>query len=208
MPGTALHTYGVYLRPDPLTCKAVADLTDIAKRQFGIVSAAAFPPHATLAGAVPSDAAEEDLIEMLTPILAATRAITVFNSGIARLGPFVVFDIDRVPSGEQNHGIHELACTVNEHLSAMRRTMEVRGATEFSAATFQAHLSLATHDLTAKPDLADEVEDFLGAIPHGAPPEFAANKVMLYRFESPNWSGEWWRSLRWSHLHTWTLASR
>ena len=45
--------YGVFLRPDPLTCASVTRITGQLRAQFGLVSAGAFPPHATLAGSLP-----------------------------------------------------------------------------------------------------------------------------------------------------------
>jgi hypothetical protein len=42
--------YGVFLTPDPATCAAVSTVTGLIRAQYGFVSAAAFPPHATLAG--------------------------------------------------------------------------------------------------------------------------------------------------------------
>jgi len=113
-------TYGVYLRPDPLTCRAVVELTDLLKKQFGIVSAAAFPPHATLAGAVPSEADEADLVAALDPVLRSASPIPVHNSGIARHNIAVTFDVDKTVQGEKNEAIKSLAVSVNAALEPLR----------------------------------------------------------------------------------------
>lgn len=199
-------TYGVYLRPDPLTCRAVVDLTDLLKKQFGIVSAAAFPPHATLAGAVPSDADEVDLIQALDPVLRSTPPISVHNSGIARHNVAVTFDVDRMISGAKNHAIKELAVAVNGALEPLRGHGEGFRMKPFDADGFRAHLSLASHDLEELPHLRQEVEAFLRALPHTAPSDFIADTVTLFRFHSSDWTGEWWKDLRWWHLRSWTLG--
>ena len=199
------YTYGVYLRPDPLTCKAVADLTHLVRRQFGIVSAAAFPPHATLAGAVPTNATEDELIAALEPVLSAAEAIPVHNSGICRHNVAITFDVDHTISGQKNLAIKDLAVAVNSALAPMTEDGEGLRAKPFDAENFRAHLSLASHDLEAAPHLREEVEYFLRAMPHSAPSDFVANTVTLFRFYSDNWAGEWWHDLRWTHLRSWTL---
>lgn len=200
-------TYGVYLRPDPLTCRAVAELTDLLKRQFGIVSASAFPPHATLAGAVPSEADEEDLIAALDPILSSTHAIPVHNSGIARHNIAVTFDVDKTIEGHKNAAIRDLAVSVNTALEPLRGHGEGFRMKPFDAAGFRAHLSLASHDLEEQPHLRREVESFLRALPHTAPSDFIADTVTLFRFHSADWTGQWWKDLRWWHLRSWTLGT-
>lgn len=199
------YTYGVYLRPDPLTCKAVADLTRLVRQQFGIVSAAAFPPHATLAGAVPSNATEEELIAALDPVLSATEGIPVHNAGICRHNVAITFDVDHTIDGEKNQAIKDLAVAVNSALAPMTEDVEGLRAKPFDADNFRAHLSLASHDLEAAPHLREEVENFLRAMPHSAPSDFVADTVTLFRFYSDDWAGEWWQDLRWTHLRSWTL---
>ncbi len=199
-------TYGVYLRPDPLTCRAIVDLTDLLKRQFGIVSAAAFPPHATLAGAVPSSASEDELIEALDPVLAAARPLDVHNSGIARHNIAITFDVDKTVTGQKNQDIKNLAVGINQALEPLRDGGEGYRMKPFDADAFRAHLSLASHDLEVTPHLRAEVESFLRAMPHTAPSDFVADTVTLFRFHSSDWTGEWWHDLRWWHLHSWTLG--
>lgn len=202
---TTKYTYGIYLRPDPLTCKAVSDLTSLARRQFGIVSAAAFPPHATLAGAVPSNATEDDLIAALDPVLSTTSAIEVHNAGICRHNVAITFDVDHTISGQKNQAIKDLAVAVNAALAPYTESGEGLRAKPFDAENFRAHLSLASHDLEAAPHLREEVESFLRAMPHSAPSDFVANTVTLFRFHSHDWAGEWWHDLQWTHLRSWIL---
>ena len=201
------YTWGVYLRPDPITCKAIADLTELAKRQFGIVSAAAFAPHATLAGAVPSNASAEDFIAALDPLLVATPAFPVFNAGIGKLTTTIIYDIDRTPSGEKNIHLQDLATAVNEAIAPLTAYVPGEWTQPFGPATFHAHFSLASHDLRDRPDLAAEVEEFLRAIPMDIPPTFMADTITLFRFHSADWNSTWWHDLTWQHVRSWKLIT-
>lgn len=201
------YTWGVYLRPDPITCKAIADLTELAKRQFGIVSAAAFAPHATLAGAVPSNATAEEFIAMLDPLLSRTTAFPVYNAGIARRPTSVYYDIDTLGNGEVNRPLHNLATAVNEAISPIAAYTAGEWSQPFESGKFWAHLSLASHDLRDRPDVRDEVEEFLRAIPIDTPATFMADTITLFRFHSADWNSEWWHDLTWQHVRSWKLLT-
>ncbi len=61
--------YGIYLRPDAKTCRAVTAVTDQLRAQYGLLSAGAFPPHATLVGSQPFGFSEPAVIGALTDLL-------------------------------------------------------------------------------------------------------------------------------------------
>lgn len=201
------YTWGVYLRPDPITCKAIADLTDLCKRQFGIVSAAAFAPHATLAGAVPSNASAEDFIRVLDPLLTSTASFPMFNAGIARRPSTVYYDIDTLQDGEVNQPLHDLASAVNEAIMPITAYQPGEWTTPFEPAKFWAHFSLASHDLRDREDLRDEVEEYLRTIPMEYSKTFTAEWITLYRFHSADWNSEWWQDLTWDHVKSWRLRT-
>jgi hypothetical protein len=199
------YTWGVYLRPDPLTCQAVAQLTELARRQFGIVSAAAFPPHVTLAGAVASHASAADLVQALNPVFRDVPPIAVRNAGITRQNVAVTFDVDSTVDGRKNETIKELAVAINKALEPLAHVDKAHNMKPFVAKNFRAHISLASHDLDEKPHLRHEVEQFLRAIPHAAPQSFLAETITLFRFQSDDWAGAWWHDLAWEHIHSWKL---
>ena len=199
------YTWGVYLRPDPITCKAIADLTELAKRQFGIVSAAAFAPHATLAGAVPSNAIADEFIAALDPLLSSTRAFPVHNAGITKMTTTIIYDIDRTESGEKNTALLDLATAVNTAIMPLTAYQPGEWTKPFDAAGFHGHFSLASHDLRTRPDLSEEVEEFLRAIPMEYPTDFMADTITLFRFHSADWNSEWWHDLAWQHVRSWRL---
>lgn len=202
------YTWGVYLRPDPITCMAIADITELCKRQFGIVSAAAFAPHATLAGAVPSDASAKDFIQILDPVLGNESAFAVYNAGIARRPDSVYYDIDRNEDGSVNGPLHRLATVVNETIAPLTAYQPGEWSQPFVPEKFWAHFSLASHDLRDRADLRDEVEAFIRALPIAYSQTFTAEYVTLFRFHSANWFGDWWQGLSWEHVKSWRLTQR
>ncbi|MGA6155756.1 hypothetical protein ACPEIC_20645 [Stenotrophomonas sp. NPDC087984] len=78
--------YGVFLRPDPRTCALLTDLHLLLRQSYGLVSCAAYPPHATLAGNVPTDAPEDELADRIGAALSDTSAFTAYNTGIEKGG--------------------------------------------------------------------------------------------------------------------------
>lgn len=199
--------YGVFLRPDPLTASAISTITFQVERQFGFVSAGAFPPHATLAGSVPIHADPTEIVEALDPVLSGRESFTVHNGGIVRFARAVTFDVDRLPDGSRNRFLAGLAVDVNAALAPLSHEIDGYLVSPFSAEGFRAHLSLASHEMNTRADLADEVEEFIRALPlDGVPSSFSARHVTLYRFESDDWAGHWWRSLTWSPVRTWRLG--
>ena len=133
--------YGVFLRPDPLTCAAVTRITAQLRAQFGLVSAGAFPPHATLAGSLPLAG---------PPELPPAAPFTVHNRGLAWLNGGLVYDV---------HGpeIEQLAAVVDATVRPLLQPASGLTADLYEPDCWHAHLSLGSHDLAARPDLHEEV---------------------------------------------------
>lgn len=199
--------FGVFLRPDPRTCAAVTTVTAQLRSQYGLVSAGAFPPHATLVGSLPLAGGVESLVPALDRTLAATRSFVVQNSGVARLGAVLVYDVhDR--DGRPNDDLLALKSRVD---GAVRPLLAPTGPGELAAdvqdlAAWRCHVSLATHELFERPELLDEVESYVGGLGVAVPADFLADTVSLYRFAHPTWFGPWWETMRWDHLRSWHLA--
>ena len=189
--------YGVFLRPDPLTCAAVTRITWQLRAQFGLVSAGAFPPHATLAGSLPLAGPPEELLRALAPV----ASFTVRNHGLAWLNGGLVYDV---------HGpeMAQLAATVDAVVRPLLEPAPGLAADLFEPDRWYAHLSLGSHDLAARPDLHDEVEDYVRGLGVEVPDEFPAEVVAVYRLEHETWTGAWWRAMEWEHVRSLRLASR
>ena len=189
--------YGVFLRPDPLTCAAVTRITGQLRAQFGLVSAGAFPPHATLAGSLPLAGPPEEL----TAALASVAAFPVRNHGLAWLNGGLVYDV---------HGLEmeHLAATVDAAVRPLLLPAAGLPADLFEPGRWHAHLSLGSHDLAARPDLHDEVEAYVRGLAVEVPAEFPAEVVTVYRLEHETWTGRWWRAMEWEHVRSLRLVSR
>lgn len=200
------YRYGVFLRPDPRTSMAVTTVTTQLRAQFGFISAGAFPPHATLVGSQHLGRDEDAICDAVTAALAPLTSFLVVNSGVGRLrGGAVVYDIHHVADGSPNAPLVELAAAVDAAVAPLRRPADDPEPNLFDRDAFRAHLSLASHDLSVRPDLSAEVEEFIHGLGIEASATFAGDTVSLYRTRSDDWSGRYWLTLTWEHLHTWRL---
>ncbi len=198
------YRYGVYLRPDPRTCLAVTTVTTALRAQFGIVSAGAFPPHATLVGSQHLGRDEDVIVRAVSAALAPLASFPVVNAGVRRPGG-VIYDVHHLADGTPNLPLVELAAAVDAAVAPLRLPADDPEPNLFDRHRFQAHLSLASHDLYERPDLTDEVEEFVRGLGIEVPATFPGDTVALYRTSSDDWSGRWWRTMTWEHLHTWRL---
>lgn len=202
------YRYGVYLRPDARTCRAVTVVTDQLRAQYGLVSAGAFPPHATLVGSQPFGRDVTEVVQALTTLLADRPAFDVHNAGVRGQGIGYVYDVAERPDGTLNQDFVQLAADVDAAVDPFRRTMDSPPSNDFLPEKWRAHLSLASHDLYGRPDLRDEVGAFIRDLDIDVPSGFRGDTVVLYRTASPDWSGRWWHTMTWEHVHTWTLTGR
>ncbi|MGW8557894.1 hypothetical protein [Streptomyces tubercidicus] len=204
----AQHVYGVYLRPDTRTSVAITNVTLHVERQFGLVSAGAFPPHATLAGAIPSNAGPDKVIATLDPVIAGVQRFPVHNAGIAKHNIAIAYDINTHPDGTVNQPLTSLALAINDAFTPLAESADGYLVKPFVPEQFRAHLSLASHELQVNPGISAEVEEFIRELPFEPSSGFEARYITLYRFHSTNWAGHWWTDLTWDHLHTWELPPR
>ncbi|WP_433282307.1 2'-5' RNA ligase family protein [Pseudonocardia xinjiangensis] len=198
------YRYGVYLRPDPRTCLAVTTVTTALRAQFGIVSAGAFPPHATLVGSQHLGREEDVIVRAVSAALAPLASFPVVNAGVRRPGG-VIYDVHHLADGTPNLPLVQLAAAVDAAVAPLRLPADDPEPNLFDRQRFRAHLSLASHDLYERPDLTDEVEEFVRGLDIEVPATFPGDTVALYRTRSDDWSGRWWRTMTWEHLHTWRL---
>jgi hypothetical protein len=196
--------YGVYLRPDAATCWAVTQITLALRKQFGLVSAAAFPPHATLIGNLATDISEDELVARLDPVLSSIRPFRIYNSGIVRT-PKDTFeynvDLDE-NAHEPNDALRTLAKIVAETVIpiALRKADTLTVPVEDYE--FAGHIGLGSHDLALATRLSDEVGEFLAGLPISAPTSFETRFFTLFEFTA-DWSAHWWEHLEWRHIRSW-----
>jgi hypothetical protein len=196
--------YGVFLRPDPPTCGAVATVTSLVRAQYGLVSAGAFPPHATLVGSLPvGDPAA--LLSAVGAVLATVAPFPVHNTGVARLRSSIVYDVHTL-DGRVNAPLVALAGSVEAAVIPFVTAAPGLPADLPSGGTWHGHLSLASHELGVRPELGDEVAEFVRGLDVPVPDRFVADTVSAYRFTHPTWDGAWWTDLRWEFVRSWRLT--
>ncbi len=198
--------YGVYLRPDPRTCWCVTQLTGQLRAQFGLVSAGSFPPHVTLVGSQRLTAGPGEVAAAVDRALAGRTAFDVHNAGIRPMDAGFVYDVHHLADGRTpNHLLADLARAVDAGLAPLRAPVAHHHPVNYSPSGFRGHLSLASHDLIERPDLSEEIGEYVSALPIEPPRSFTGEVVALYATFSDDWSGRWWRTLRFEHLRSWRL---
>lgn len=201
--------YGVFLIPDAQTSAAVTAITNSVRFQYGLMSAARFPPHITLAGSLPLAVGEDALLATIEKIAGAHRPFPIHNRGISRLGEAtVVFDVHDDAAGRANAALVSLTSDVVSAVMPLLREADglpadVRGSDEWHG-----HVSLASHELGERADLCDEVENFIRELDQPYPRTFPASRLTVYRLRHASWSGPWWIDFTWEHLRSFPLADR
>jgi hypothetical protein len=198
--------FGVFLRPDPKTCAAVTQITSQLRAQYGLVSAAAFPPHITLAGNLPVVVPLAELMQLIGFVLRRVPAFTVHNLGVRRLADSAIaYDVSTL-NGGPNRQLLALAGAVDSVVRPLVGPSGPLPPALYEPDRWTAHISLASHELRVRADLSAEIEDYVNELGVRAPSSFIADTVMLYRFAHNTWTGSWWRDIRWEHVRSWRIT--
>jgi hypothetical protein len=197
--------YGFYLRPSLAMSRVQAGLHDLLARQYGLLAASRFPPHATLKGFFRSTATTEELTARLGAMLAGRPAFTVFNYGVVAFGhEAIVLDIHRTPVGERNAALQELhEAALDALLPLVHQDCEFTWTDQGTRERFHAHLTLAFADIPAA--RFEEIIGFVRDAEPIGPPSFLADTLHFLAFTSDRWDGAWWEKLRWSLVESWRL---
>ncbi len=196
--------YGLYLRPDPATCRAQAAMHDLLERQYGLRVAGRFMPHATVKGFFRSDAPPAEMVTRLDAALEGQAAFPVTNRGPIRYGPTsIVLDVHHDESGERNEPFQALHEAVLRALLPLVRPDCGFTRIEGLGDRFHAHLTLAMADLP--PWLGEEMLAFIWDLGPVGPRRFTADTLHLFAFRSDSWAGAWWETMTWAPLHGWRL---
>jgi hypothetical protein len=197
--------WGLYLRPDPITCRDQAMVHDLVERQFGLRGGGTFMPHCTVKGFFLSATPQDGIVAALDPVMAAARPFPVHNGGPVRFGPRTnVLDVQRTPDGGNNDALTGFHTSVFDALAPLVHPECDFTPRESARDRFHGHLTLTMADC---PDfLGDEVADFISGLGPIGSPGFDARHLHLFALTSQDWAGAWWETLRWRLTHAWTLA--
>ena len=195
--------FGVFVRPDPITCRAQIELHTLVERQFGLVAGRVFPPHATLVGNIAVTAGEADLLERVTSVAGRHAPFTAHNRGLTRYDAGIAYDVNHREDGSVNAEFTDLAVALEQELEPVRGRTDADYLTgQTTTKGFNAHLTIAGQDYYLRPDLHDEVWQFLQQVAPAVPECFPVASVSVFRFRSDHWASEWWKDMTWRHMGT------
>ncbi|MDP9473757.1 MAG: 2'-5' RNA ligase family protein [Chloroflexota bacterium] len=196
--------YAFYLRPSDAMCHAQRELHRLLQQQYGLRAAGSLMPHATIKGFFRSDAAPQDIVAQVDPVIAGRSAFPVHSRGVQSwLRSALVLDIQRLPDGSDNEALRALHWEAWQALAPLIHPACDFTPFEWHGDYFTAHLTLAMGDIP--PPLFDEIEQFVHDAEPIGPPDFTADTLQLFAFRSYAWAGAWWEGLRWDLLHSWQL---
>ncbi|MGB3307286.1 MAG: 2'-5' RNA ligase family protein [Thermomicrobiales bacterium] len=197
--------YGFYLRPSYAMSRAQALLHEVLRRQFGLITAGAFMPHATIKGFFRTDATIAEMKAALDGVMADRPTFTVVNNGPLAYGRrSVVLNIQQDEFGETNHALQALHEDAFAALSPFVHPDCTFTPVEWSGSRFFAHLTLIQG--MPREDFFDEIFAYLQDAEPIGPRRFDAEYCHLYAFRSEDWEGDWGATLTWEMLHSWKLA--
>jgi len=199
--------YGVFVRPDPATCRAQISLHTLLNSQYGLIAASAFPPHATLLGNIAITSGESELLRRVETVVRRYPAIEAHNRGLTRSGGAIIYDIHCRPDGSVNQPLTDLARHIERDLEQIRaRTDHDYMTGHATNDAFHAHLTIAGQDLALREDLQAEIWQYACALAPDTPADFTIDTVSVYRFRSDHWASEWWKDMTWQHLRSFRLG--
>lgn len=196
--------YGVFLRPDPVTCAALSSVVTLLRHQFGLRSAAAFPPHVTILGSVAISAPPEELLKLIDPVLSGAGPIPIRNRGLAVVDGALVLDVGAGSDDGPRSDLHALRDELITVVRPLARATSDTLTAPWDTPHFRPHLSLANHEVRQEPHRLDEVHDFVRGLDVSFPAQFTGEVFALVELSAPTFEGAWWESMTWRHLHSWT----
>ncbi len=199
--------FAFYLRPSAEMCRAQAEIHDLLERQYGLIAAGKFMPHATLKGTFEAIADEAEITRVLDRVVAGRQAFPVYNAGVIeqnRRG--IMLSIHHLPDGRVNQPLYDLHAAAIDAMQPLAAPVSDEVAKrEPIYDRFHAHLTLAMADIP--PFAFDDIYAFVRDLEPIGPQIFTAEYFHLYAFESDDWNGRWWETLTWRLLHSWRLPA-
>lgn len=197
--------YGFYLRPSAAMSRAQAEVHDLLARQFGIVVGGKFMPHATIMGFHRSDAKVEAMRSIWAEVARGQAPFAVHNAGPIPFGrSSFVLNVHQLADGSANPALVALHRAAYGGIEPRLHPDCEFSRGDWAGDRFHAHLTLAMADVPAF--AFDEVHGFMTDLGPIGPSDFRAEYVAWYAFQSDDWGGAWWESMRWRLLDSWRLS--
>lgn len=195
------YRYAVYLIPPYRVARPVTEVHEMLQKQFGLAAGGRFQVHATLKGFFKkTDGSLAELTERLDSIFAKQRPFPVHFNGYRIDDVGIGLDISQIGSAPNG-----AMATLREQVVTATRPFIAPDCDFVESdlgAPFQAHITLAFRDIPLP--LYDDVLSYLEEAPIPNEP-FTAHTYHFLQFSSQNWNGNWWETLQWQLLKSWTI---
>lgn len=196
--------YGWYLRPSRQMCDAQIKIHRLLEYQYGMIGGGVFMPHATIKGFFRSNASVDEILAAFDRAVEGHNAYTVYNTGVKGHGRTGIgLDVHHNADGTVNMAQQKLHESAWNAIAPLVHPECDFSPGEGSMENFRAHLTLSMSDL--REEMFDEIFEFITADGPVGPETFTAEYFHLFAFESDDWAGEWWHTLKWTLLHGWRL---
>jgi hypothetical protein len=203
-PGS-VYMLGLYLVPPPSVLVPLSFAHAVLEREFGAIVAGRFMVHATVKGFFePKPGTDVDALAH--ELDGAYEGMTSFP---VALGELELLDSDKGTSAVVDLELSESLARLEQ---ATWRTMEPYIApdcpftsVEQHGSAYRPHLTLAQNDLPSDPGLLEQAFGLCRYLCNGLPRRWEALDLQLVRFDSADWYGAWWETLRYRQLKGWRL---
>jgi len=195
--------FAVYLIPPYKVARAVTEIHQMLRKQFGFIAADQFQVHTTIKGFFKKTEGPLDpLVERLDAVLVAQRPFTVQFNGFHRDSGGIGLNVSRI--GEEPNP--EMMALREQVVDAVRPFIapDCDFVEEDLGNPFTAHITLAFRDIP--PSMQDDVLDYLREAPLPTEP-FTADTFHFLAFFSQDWEGDWEQTLAWRLLRSWRVSA-
>ncbi len=198
--------YGLYLIPPPAIVYALSVAHEAFEREFAAITAGRFMVHSTIKGFTKLSTQAEALIPAFDELFANAQPFDVeikppWVSTGGKPGESILLWLEKTPEFQQFH--NDVWEIIKPHVAGDC----LFTPSEWLGDRFPPHLTLVQTDLPAEPAVLAQAVGLADHIYSNMPARsFLARELQLVEFESDDWVGAWWRTLKFRQIKGWRLA--
>ena len=199
--------YGLYLIPPPALVYPLSLAHDVFENEFGAITAGRFMVHCTIKGftKLAPGASPESLIPAFDRLFEEAAPFEVeikppwVSSGV-KPGESILLWLEKTPEFQKFH--NDVWEIIKPHVADDC----LFTSNEWLGERFPPHLTLVQTDLPAEPVILAQAMALADYVYTNLPAHtFLAHDLQLVEFESGDWAGSWWKSLRYRQIKGWKL---
>lgn len=200
--------YGLYLIPPPAIVFSISLAHHMFESEFAAITAGRFMAHCTIKGFTKLSSPAESLIPPFDSLFESaapfkTRINPPWLSSGGKPGESILLWLDKTPEFQQFHN------SVWEIIEPHVADDCLFTHREWLGERFPPHLTLVQSDLPADPVLLGQAMGLADYIYNNMPAHtFLAQHLQLVEFESDDWAGAWWKTLRYRQIKGWRLSEQ